>query len=211
MGTASAILTPDSVALTQQAWAALITDRANLGLPDLTVVSLTAFLQAAEDPQKNPNVLTAQEQALILSQAEILLSNLYPHLPFKPGDFPNANPPVDPLGDIQKLRSRMQASVGALGELEFHCAMLRIFASVRDPHTTYTLPAFFQGVVAFLPFRVGFYVDGTGKPRYHVTAVMEGFVHPTFIPGSELLSEPGGPDLATLVDQAAALTPGANA
>jgi hypothetical protein len=211
MGTASATPGPDSAALTQQAWAALIASRSNLGLPDLTVLSLTDFLQSADDPQKNPNILTAPEQALILDQAEALLGNIYPHLPFKPADFPKADPPVDPLGDIQKLRARMQASGGALAELDFHCATLKIFASVRDPHTTYTLPAFYQGAVAFLPFRLGFYIDETGKARYHITAVMQGFVHPTFMPGSELLPSPGGPDLAVLLIQAAALTPGANA
>jgi len=200
-------LAPD--ALTRFAWRVLVADRVNLGLPDLTVVDLQDFLKAAEDPTQNPNIMGHDDRILVLEKTEALIGNLYPHLPFKLQDFPDADPPVDPIGRIKALRARVDAQDSTLGELSFQIEMLKIFASVRDPHTSYTLPTFFRGVLAFLPFRIGAYVDA-GRNRFIITSVMDGFAHLDFKPGAELISpEPGFPDFTPIVNKAAMLTPGA--
>ncbi len=212
MGTsvAPAVPSPDSFELTRRAWDALVADREMLGLPDLTVTPLADFLKAAEDPEQNPHQLSASDRIVVLDQAEILIRDLYPHLFFKQKDFKDAIPPVDPLYRIHQLRTRVQSGTGGLPDLGFHLEMLKIFASVRDPHTAYALPQYFHGAVAFLPFRVGCCEDPSGKTRYIVTSVMKGFEHPDFKPGAELVSSRASSDLTDEVDRAAQLSPGAN-
>jgi len=221
MGSAPVSSAPisDGFALTQQACERLVANRVNLGLTDLTVTPLLRFLQAAENglpsgvtsPPPNQNLLSPQQWEAVVDQAEILLGSLYPHLPFKQKDFAGAVPPVDPVGDLVNLRSVVQSPTRILSELDFHIQMLKVFATVRDPHTAYILPQFFHGAVAFLPFRAGFYVDEQGKNRFLVISVMNGFDHPDFKPGAELISDlPDFPDFTPTVERAAKLTPGAN-
>ncbi|MEP6714914.1 MAG: S41 family peptidase [Terriglobia bacterium] len=205
MATASSSPAPnvDTFALTRAAWAALLEDRVKLGLPDLTVVPLADFLRASVSAA-NPDRVQSPQWAFVLDQATAMLGSLYPHLPFKKQDF-NA----DPLGLADTLRSLLKHSPPVIGELDFHIQMLKIFASVRDPHTAYILPRFFHGAVAFLPFRAGFYDDlTTKKRRFIVTSVMAGFDHPDFKPGVELVGY--GENMASAVEQAASLSPGAN-
>jgi hypothetical protein len=211
MGTSAAAPgpSPDSLELTRRAWDLLIAGRDKPGLTALTVTSLADFLKAAEDLALNP-VLTIEDRCVILDQAELLIRDLYPHLYFKQRDFKDAEPPVDPLERIGELRARIRSEAQGLSDLAFHLEMLKIFATVRDPHTAYALPEYFHGAVAFLPFRAGFYADALGRRRYIVTAVMEGFDHPDFTPGAELVSARGA-DFTKEVDRAALLSPGANA
>ncbi|MDP9170695.1 MAG: S41 family peptidase, partial [Acidobacteriota bacterium] len=197
----------DTDALARNAWDALIADRDKLGLADLTVVPVADFLRASANPAMNPDILPSSQWDMVLEQAAVLLANLYPHLPFKRKDFM-----ADPLGLVDTLRAMVQKIPPVLSELDFHIEMLRIFASVRDPHTAYILPRFFHGAVAFLPFRAGFYdavsPDGTTRRTFIVTSVMKGFDHPDFKPGVQLVGYRDNIDEE--VEKAARLSPGAN-
>ena len=145
-------------------------------------VDLPTFLSSAGQ-------LTAEDRKLIVRQALILLDQNYAHLPLK-----KAMHSIDP---VQRLRVLLQAlemtpPSRQLSEVEFHAEMTDIFTSVRDLHTNYLLPAPFNEMTAFLPFMVEDYVDH-GKRRYLVSHVAEGFRHPTFGPGVEVVYWNGTP------------------
>jgi len=145
-------------------------------------VNLPTFLSSAGQ-------LTADDRKLIVRQALILLDQNYAHLPLK-----KAMHSIDP---VQRLRVLLQAlemtpPARQLSEVEFHAEMTDIFTSVRDLHTNYLLPAPFNEMTAFLPFMVEDYVDH-GKRRYLVSHVAEGFNHPTFRPGVEVVYWNGTP------------------
>ncbi len=145
-------------------------------------VDLPTFLSSAGQ-------LTADDRKLIVRQALILLDQNYAHLPLK-----KAMHSIDP---VQRLRVLLQAlemtpPSRQLSEVEFHAEMTDIFTSVRDLHTNYLLPAPFNEMTAFLPFMVEDYVDH-GKRRYLVSHVAEGFRHPTFVPGVEVVYWNGTP------------------
>jgi hypothetical protein len=100
-----------------------------------TVRTMPAFrTHVAQGP------LTEAQLRLVLDQAEILIAELYVHLPLK-----RAMHAVDPLQALRLLRHRM----GELSEIEFHVYLQRIFLGLRDLHTNYILPSRFNGF-AFL-------------------------------------------------------------
>jgi hypothetical protein len=145
-------------------------------------VDLPTFLSSAGQ-------LTAEDRKLIVRQALILLDQNYAHLPLK-----KAMHSIDP---VQRLRLLLQAlemtpPSRQLSEFEFHAEITDIFTSVRDLHTNYLLPAPFNEMTAFLPFMVEDYVDH-GKRRYLVSHVADGFRHPTFRPGVEIVYWNGTP------------------
>ena len=145
-------------------------------------VDLPTFLSSAGQ-------LTDEDRKLIVRQALILLDQNYAHLPLK-----KAMHSIDP---VQRLRVLLQAlemtpPSRQLSEVEFHAEMTDIFTSIRDLHTNYLLPAPFNEMTAFLPFMVEDYVDH-GKRRYLVSHVAEGFRHPTFGPGVEVVYWNGTP------------------
>jgi C-terminal processing protease CtpA/Prc len=145
-------------------------------------VDLPTFLSSAGQ-------LTAEDRKLIVRQALILLDQNYAHLPLK-----KAMHSIDP---VQRLRLLLQAlemtpPSRQLSEFEFHAEITDIFTSVRDLHTNYLLPAPFNEMTAFLPFMVEDYIDH-GKRRYLVSHVADGFRHPTFRPGVEIVYWNGTP------------------
>ena len=141
-----------------------------------STVDLRSFLAT------EPGALTPAERIVLVEQALVLLEQNYVHLPLK-----RAMHAVDPVQKLRLLRGRLgqTPTSDAMPEIEFHREMLEIFASVRDLHTNYILPAPFGSRVAFLPFMVEDYrVDG--ERRYLVSHVMQGFSHPTFGTGVEV-------------------------
>ena len=84
--------------------------------------------------------LTDSQRRLVLDQAEILLGEVYAHLPLK-----RAMHAVDPLQALRLLRHRL----GDLSETEFHAQLQRIFLGLHDLHTNYILPSRYAGF-AFL-------------------------------------------------------------
>ena len=84
--------------------------------------------------------LTDAQRRVVLDQAEILLGEVYAHLPLK-----RAMHAVDPLQALRLLRHRL----GDLSETEFHAQLQRIFLGLHDLHTNYILPSRYAGF-AFL-------------------------------------------------------------
>jgi len=106
--------------------------------------------------------LTFEERNLIISQAQVVIENLYVHLPLK-----RAMHAIDPVQRLKLLRQRHQK----LSERAFHNEMLSIFTRLRDLHTNYVLPEPFRSWTAFVPFRIEEYFEKDGQPQYVVTKV----------------------------------------
>lgn len=106
--------------------------------------------------------LTAAQRRLVLDQAEILIEEIYVHLPLK-----RAMHAVDPLQGLRLLRHRL----AELTETEFHVQLQRIFLGLRDLHTNYILPSRFAGF-AFLGIFLERCVDH-GRTAYVVTKTFD--------------------------------------
>jgi hypothetical protein len=106
--------------------------------------------------------LTEAQRRLVLDQAEILIEELYVHLPLK-----RAMHAVDPLQALRLLRHRL----AELTETEFHVQLQRVFLGLRDLHTNYILPSRFAGF-AFLGIFLERCVDN-GRPAYVVTKTFD--------------------------------------
>lgn len=81
-------------------------------------------------------------------------------------------------------------------EMQFHQRMMEIFASTRDLHTMYLLPAPFKDHVAYLPFLIEQYFEGSRKGgrvgKFMVSRVVKEFYQSIPNAGPEVLSfEPG--------------------
>ncbi len=132
--------------------------------------------------------LSRKQRLTIVNQALILLEQTYVHLPLK-----RAIHAIDPVQRLRVLRFRVeQGRQAEISEIEFHREMQEVFASVRDRHTQYLLPAPFDGHVAYLPFLVEDYHE-KNEQRFMVSHVAEGFRHSTFRRGVELLHWNGVP------------------
>jgi hypothetical protein len=139
-------------------------------------VSLKEFLEQAKP-------LSKHDQATIAKQALIVLEQNYAHLPLK-----RAMHAVDPVQRLKLLLREIEAAGPPLATapLAFHHEMTEIFTSLRDLHTNYLLPAPFAGAVAFLPFMVED-CHVRGETVYVASHVVDGFDHPTFLPGVRIL------------------------
>lgn len=133
--------------------------------------------------------LTPEQRKLIVQQALILIEQNYAHLPLK-----RAMHSIDPVQRLKLLLQNLEQAPAAAQplEAEFHRELTEIFTSVRDLHTNYLLPAPFNKMTAFLPFMVEDFFDG-GKRKYLVSHVTQGFNHPTFVPGVEVVYWNGMP------------------
>jgi hypothetical protein len=147
-----------------------------------TATDLATFLAGAGQ-------LTSEDQKLIVRQALILIEQNYAHLPLK-----KAMHSIDPVQRLKLLLQTLELGTSAeqLDEMTFHRELTDIFTSVRDLHTNYLLPAPFNRMIAFLPFIVDDYNDA-GKRKYVVSRVVQGFTHPTFVAGVEILYWNGTP------------------
>jgi hypothetical protein len=128
--------------------------------------------------------LSEAERRTIVNQALVLIDDLYVHLPLK-----RAAHAVDPVQQLKLLRRRL----GALSERQFHDEMINIFKRLRDLHTNYILPAPYNQHTAFLPFLMEEFYDAAGERHYIVTRLLQGFTHPTFAPGVEVVRWSGVP------------------
>ncbi len=106
--------------------------------------------------------LSDAQRRLVLDQAEILIEEIYVHLPLK-----RAMHAVDPLQALRLLRHRL----AELTETEFHVQLQRIFLGLHDLHTNYILPSRFAGF-AFLGVFLERCVDN-GRTAYVVTKTFD--------------------------------------
>lgn len=150
---------------------------------------LSSFLKTSERKGR----LSRRDRLRIVEQALLLLNMNYVHLPLK-----RAMHAVDPIQRLKLLRFRLLGmKEGELpGEMQFHQRMLEIFASTRDLHTMYLLPAPFKDHVAYLPFLIEQYFERNKKgervEKFMVSRVVKEFYQSIPDAGPEALAfEPG--------------------
>jgi hypothetical protein len=114
--------------------------------------------------------LTFDERRLIVQQAQLMIEELYVHLPLK-----RAMHAVDPVQRLRLVERRLES----YSDRRFHDEMISIFIGLRDLHTNYVLPAPFAGKIAFLPFRIEAFWEGDAR-RYLVTGVTPDLNAPPF-------------------------------
>ncbi len=153
--------------------------------------------------------LTLADRRVLVDQALVMIEHCYVHLVLK-----RAMHAVDPVQRLRLLRDRlgMQTEATRGPEVAFHRELGDIFASVRDLHTNYLLPAPFRGRTAFLPFLVERYFDPPadgGAEHFIVTKVAASLAHPTFVPEVEVLHWNGTP-VRRAVEANARLQAGSN-
>lgn len=154
-----------------------------------TIVRLSDFLQLSEKRGR----LSRKQRLRIVEQALLLLEMNYVHLPLK-----RAMHAIDPIQRLKLLKFRLiEMKEGELSTpIQFHKSIMEIFASTRDLHTMYLLPAPFKDKVAYLPFLVEQYFEPTKKgemrERFMVSRVVGDFYQTLTNPGPEVLGfEPG--------------------
>jgi hypothetical protein len=165
-------------------------------LEGLTIQTVEEFLDLAGKMK-----LTRHEKSVIVDQAILLIDQFYAHLPFK-----RARYAADPVQRLRLIHSRLDS----LTDLEFHDRMLKVFLQLRDAHTFYGLPTPYRGAFAFLPFEMDRFHDGTGRRRFVVTRLLEGFDHPQFGVNSEIVHWNGMP-VERAIELVGELDPGGNA
>lgn len=147
------------------------------------------------------------EMAAIVEQALELLTSYYVHLPLKRALYA-----VDPQQRLRILANRLsdveRGYLDSLTEDEFHEEMASIFTSLRDLHTSYTLPEPYRSRIAFLPFLLEECDDGDG-PVFPVTKTFGTFADPAFAPGATVTHWNGIP-IRRAVDLNAERTGGSN-
>jgi hypothetical protein len=136
-----------------------------------------------------PGVLSYEDRSLLVEQALVLLEMFYVHMPLK-----RAMHAIDPVQQLRLIKYRLSQTPEdkAPSELDFHKEMLKVFNSLRDLHTNYLLPAPFGDKTAFLPFMIEEYFEN-GERKYVVSKLVEGFSHPKFEIGVEVLYWNGTP------------------
>src|SRR5688572_29533282 len=150
---------------------------------------LSKFLKVYEKRGR----LSRNDRLRIVEQALLLLNMNYVHLPLK-----RAMHAVDPIQRLKLLRFRLlEMKEGELpGEMHFHQRMMEIFATTRDLHTVYLLPAPFKDQVAYLPFLIEQYFEmnkkGDRVEKFIVSRVVEEFYQAIPNAGPEVVSfKPG--------------------
>jgi C-terminal processing protease CtpA/Prc len=161
-----------------------------------TVMPLAKFLKAIDIESD----LNRRDRLRIVEQALLLLEMNYVHLPLK-----RAMHAIDPIRRLKLLKFRLEEPTeGALESgMQFHRRLLEIFASLRDLHTHYQLPAPFRDQMAFLPFLIEQYFVANGKEqieKFMVSRVARKFLRfkntpevASFQPGVEVLAWNGIP------------------
>ncbi|WP_133510377.1 S41 family peptidase [Candidatus Thiosymbion oneisti] len=155
------------------------------GRHGLGAVQTIADFRAISDAQPN---LTSSDRQILVEQAEILIRDLYVHLPLK-----RAMHAVDPVQRLRLLHNKLET----LSEREFHADLLDIFKDLRDLHTNYSLPAPYRGRIAFIGILIEAYDEG-GQTRWMVSKVADHLVtDPELQPGAVITHWNGVPmDLA---------------
>ncbi len=184
--------------------------RPAVALGDATAGAAQATLLADFLGGVGDGTLTLADRLLLVDQALVMIEQCYVHLVLK-----QAMHAVDAVQRLRLLRDRLAMLTDETrgSEVEFHRELADIFASVRDLHTNYMLPAPFNGRTAFLPFLVERVVDppsDAGAEHFIVTKVTASLSHPTFVPEVEVLHWNGMP-LRRAVETNARRQAGSNA
>jgi hypothetical protein len=134
-----------------------------------------------------PEVLDQEERAALVDEAELLLEELYVHLPHK-----RAMHAVDPLQRLRLLRHRLPD----LSEGQLHAELADTFVELRDLHTVYVLPTRYRGF-ALLGGILLERCTEEGRPQYVISKLDEGeeglFHDPRLVSGAEVTHWNGVP------------------
>ena len=144
--------------------------------------------------------LSDAQRRLVLDQAEILIEEIYVHLPLK-----RAMHAVDPLQALRLLRHRL----AELSETEFHVQMQRVFLGLRDLHTNYILPSRFAGF-AFLGIFLERCVVPSGRTAYVVTKTFDHVTGDTQLKAGVEVTHWNGTPIQLAVEANAAREAGSN-
>jgi C-terminal processing protease CtpA/Prc len=154
-----------------------------------TAMRLADFLKAFEKGGR----LSREERLRIVDQALLLLEMNYVHLPLK-----RAMHAIDPIQRLRLLKFRLLEIKDSdlPAEMQFHRKMLEIFASTRDLHTLYLLPAPFKEHIAYLPFLIEQYFEPNKKhervEKFMISRVVRNFYQSIPNAGPQvLLFQPG--------------------
>jgi hypothetical protein len=141
-------------------------------------------VRAFRDSINQSAALNASDRLTLIEQAEVLIRDIYTHLPLK-----RAMHAIDPAQRLRLLKQR----TNGLSITEFHAELLDVFKELRDLHTNYSLPAPFGGQIAFLGILVERYFDG-GDSRWMVSKVAQHLVtDATLVSGVEITHWNGMP------------------
>ncbi len=102
------------------------------------------------DYTESQTPLSKAQRRTLVEQAEILIRDLYVHLPLK-----KAMHAVEPEQRLRLLIHRMDQYT----DREFHTRLQEIFIDLRDLHTNYMLPNPYRGKLAFLGILLERYID----------------------------------------------------
>lgn len=105
--------------------------------------------------------LTPEERDVLIDQAQLMLEQVYVHLPLK-----RAIHGTEPIQRLRLLKLRHKA----LDERTFQAEMVDIFIDLRDLHTNYILPSAYWRKFAFLPFRIEEFYESAAR-KYVVSWV----------------------------------------
>ncbi len=144
--------------------------------------------------------LSDAQRRLVLDQAEVLIEEIYVHLPLK-----RAMHAVDPLQALRLLRHRL----AELTETEFHVQMQRVFLGLRDLHTNYILPSRFAGF-AFLGIFLERCVVPSGRTAYVVTKTFDHVTGDTQLKAGVEVTHWNGTPIQLAVEANAAREAGSN-
>lgn len=154
-----------------------------------SAMTLSSFLKGAEKTRS----LSRRDRQRIVEQALLLLNMNYVHLPLK-----RAMHGIDPIQRLKLLRFRLLGMKESElpSEMQFHQRLMEIFASTRDLHTMYLLPAPYKDHVAYLPFLIEQYFERSRKggrvEKFMVSRVVKEFYQSIPNAGPEVLAfEPG--------------------
>lgn len=124
--------------------------------------------------------LNWQDRINLIDQAIILLTQTYVHLPLK-----RAMHGANPVELLQILKRELTEQQLELTEVEFHKAIINIFNSVRDLHTSYNLPSPYAERVAFLPLIIETCFEGD-EQHFIVAKLFTPEVPEAFVIGSKI-------------------------
>lgn len=140
--------------------------KSNLKEVGLDTISLEDFLA-------NIGELTLEDRECLVDQAQVLIDDIYVHLPLK-----RAMHAVDPGQRLKLLKYRN----AKLSERAFHDEMIKIFMGLRDLHTNYILPDPYRNMDVFLPFLIEACYEGNQR-KYLVSKTAPADVPEDFKPG----------------------------
>src|SRR5262245_60696461 len=127
--------------------------------------------------------LTSAEKAFVVDTAKLIIEEIFVHRAMKTALYG-----VDVMPQLRALRLR----VSKMDDDQFHREMRRIFAQLRDAHTSYVW--YEEGGVSSLGIRIGKVAAGDA-PRYYVT---RSNIEETLPVGSEVTHWNGTPLGATI-------------